>query len=105
MRENNYIMAGLRGVFYYLQFFRSQSEIEQVNVTEESFKSGIKLNENIVALTSNSVIPEGNDKLIFYNVNKKNLIEGLRGYSFITSEYGLALMQKKILEKQEIITK
>jgi len=101
MRENNYIMAGLRGVFYYLQFFRSQSEIEQVNVTEESFKSGIKLNENIVALTSNSVIPEGNDKLIFYNVNKKNLIEGLKGYSFIMSEHGLALMQKKILENKE----
>ena len=97
MNEDNYIMAGIRGIVYYHNFFGNKNEIEQDKITNESFKAGIKLNENIVALTSNSVIPEGNDKLVFYNVNKKKLTERISGYSFITSEHGLALMKNKIL--------
>ena len=103
MREDNYIMAGLRGVVYYHNFFMNQTEIEQIKVTEKSFRVGIKLNENIVALTSNSVIPEGNDELIFYNVKKGNLVEGAKGYSFLMSENGMALIKKKDGENKVLL--
>ena len=95
MHENNYIMAGLRGVVYYPNFFGNQGEINQTEVTKETFRVGIKLNENIVALTSNRVIPEGNDKLIFYNVKKDNLIDKFKNYSFHMSENALALIKKR----------
>ena len=93
MRENNYIMAGLRGVVYYHNFFGNQSDIEQIKITEETYRGGIKLNENIVALTSNSIVPEGKDKLIFYNVKKGNLTVGVEGYSFLVSEHNMVLIQ------------
>ena len=94
MRENNYIMAGLRGVVYYKNFFGEKNQISQIKITDKAYKSGIKLNENIVALTSNSVVPEGNDKLIFYNVRSSNLTEGLEGYSFIISEHNMSLIPR-----------
>ena len=65
-----------------------------IKITDKAYKSGIKLNENIVALTSNSVVPEGNDKLIFYNVRSSNLTEGLEGYSFIISEHNMSLIPR-----------
>ena len=100
MREDNYIMAGLRVAAYYTNFFGSQNKIEQEKITkeEESYRSGIKLSENIVALTSNQIIPEGKDKLIFYNVKSKTLTQGLEGYSFLVSEHNMALIPR--LEKE-----
>ena len=94
MRENNYIMGGLRGVVYYKNFFGNDNEILHIKITDKAYKSGIKLNENIVALTSNSVVPEGTDKLIFYNVRSSNLTEGLEGYSFIISEHNMSLIPR-----------
>ena len=103
MREDNYIMAGLRGAVYYQNFFKNKGEIKQTKVNEEetTFRAGIKLSENIVALTSNSVIPEGKDKLIFYNVKKGNYIEGVNNYSFVMSENGMALINKKNPDNKE----
>jgi hypothetical protein len=104
MREDNYIMAGLRGAVYYQNFFVNKGEIKQTKVSEEeetTFRAGIKLSENIVALTSNSVIPEGKDKLIFYNVKKGNYIEGVNNYSFVMNENGMALINKKNPDNKE----
>ena len=93
MRENNYIMAGLRGAVYCLNFFGNQIQIEQIKFSDQSFKSGIKLNENIVALSSNRVVPGGGDKLIFYNVKSKNKnkIE-IENYSFNMNEHNMSLI-------------
>ena len=93
MRENNYIMAGLRGAVYCLNFFGNQIQIEQIKFSEQSFKSGIKLNENIVALSSNRVVPGGDDRLIFYNVKSKNKnkIE-IENYSFNMNEHNMSLI-------------
>ena len=91
MRENNYVMAGLRGAVYCLNFFGNRIQIEQIKFSEQSFKSGIKLNENIVALTSNKVVPGGSDKLIFYNVKSKNNIE-IENYSFNINEHNMSLI-------------
>ena len=67
MNENNYIMGGFRGAFYYHNFFGSKIEIEQNKFSDKSYRNGIKINDNIIALSSNSVIPEGEDILLFYN--------------------------------------
>ena len=96
MKENNFIFAGLRGAVYYYNFFGNKNNnVEQMKITEESYRGGLNISENIVALTSNSVIPGGNDKLIFYNVNTKKLTEGIKDYSFTISEHNLALIPRK----------
>ena len=92
MRENNYLMAGLHGAIYYINFFGNKTEVEQIKVSEKTYKGGIKLNENIVVLSSNSVIPEGEDKLIFFNSKTKKITEGNNKYSFAVNEHNMSLM-------------
>ena len=93
MREYNYVFAGINGAAYYLNFLGNKTKIEQMNISDQAFKSGIKLNENIVALASNRVLPGGKDKLIFYNVKskKKNKSE-IENYSFNMNEHGMSLI-------------
>jgi hypothetical protein len=92
MRENNYLMAGLHGAIYYINFFGNKTEVEQIKVSEKTYKGGIKLNENIVVLSSNSVIPEGENKLIFFNSKTKKITEGNNKYSFAVNEHNMSLM-------------
>ena len=92
MRENNYLMAGLHGVIYYINFFGNKTEVEQIKISEKTYKGGIKLNENIVVLSSNNVIPEGEDKLIFFNSKTKKITEGNNKYSFTVNEHNMSLI-------------
>ena len=93
MRENNYIMAGLRGAEYCLNFFGNQIQIEQIKFSELAFKNAIKLSENIVALSSNRVTPGGEDKLIFYNVKSKNKNQiEIENCSFNVNEHNMSLI-------------
>ena len=103
MRENNYIMAGLKGAVYYYNFFGNKGNVEQIKFTEESYRGGLRLSENIVALTSNSVIPGGVDKLIFYNVNTKKIKEGFEGYSFAISDHNLSLIPREEIKSNNKI--
>lgn len=92
MRENNYVMAGLHGAIYYINFFGNKAEVEQIKISEKKYKGGIKLNENIVVLSSNNVIPEGEDKLIFFNAKTKKITEGNNKYSFAVNEHNMSLI-------------
>ena len=56
------------------------------------FINGIKINENIIVLSSNSVYKNGEDILFFYNFNKKTIIHEIEGFSFTISLNGLSLM-------------
>ena len=94
MRENNYIMSGLRGAVYFRNFFGNNDIIEQSKIIEDTYRGGIKLNENIVALTSNSILPQGKDKLIFYNVKTGKLTEFGENYSFLVSEHNMVLIPR-----------
>lgn len=93
MREFNYVFAGINDAIYCLNFLGNQNQVEQMKISEQTFKSGIKLNENIVALASNRVLPGGEDKLIFYNVKskKKNKSE-IENYSFNMNEHSMSLI-------------
>ena len=93
MNENNYIMGGFRGAFYYHNFFGSKIEIEQNKFSDKSYRNGIKINDNIIALSSNSVIPEGEDILLFYNISKKSVSKEIRNYSFSVNEHNMTLMK------------
>ena len=79
MRENNYIISRIGGVYYYVGFFNKDNEVNQSIINEKTYRSGIKINDNIIALASNSLLPRGENELIFYNIKSKkvsNIIEG-----------------------------
>ena len=56
------------------------------------FKNGILINNKIVALTSNRIVPHGEDKLILFNIMLKKIIYEIDGFSFILSSNGLSLI-------------
>ena len=95
MRENNYIISGIGGTYYYIGLFNKDNGVNQSIITEKTYRSGIKINDNIIALASNSLLPAGENKLILYNVKSKKISKEIEGYSITIASNCLALMPRE----------
>jgi hypothetical protein len=78
-------------------------EEKKYKIKEESFNSGIKINEYIFALASNRNISGGEDKIIFYDTNEKRNIKEIKGYSFTKSNKGLFVALFDIDDNNKIL--
>ena len=82
-------------------------DIKKNIIYKKSYKGGIKINNEIIALTSNGVLSNGEDKLIFYNIDLKKIIFEIDGYSFTLSQNNLSLInimtKYKKIESAKII--
>ena len=94
MRENNYIISGIGSTYYYVGLFNKDG-VNQSIINEKTYRSGIKINDNIIALASNSLLPKGENKLIFYNIKSKKISKEIEGYSITISSNCLALMPRE----------
>lgn len=105
IKKNNYIITGNNICIHTLDLFNSNSNNNGVkkNIIEsKSYFGGIKINENTIALSSNSLKLGGEDKLIFYNAKTKRILNELEGYSYSISSNGLTMIQtEKIIKKSE----
>ena len=95
MRENNYVISGIGGTYYYTGLFNKDNSVNQSIIDEKTYRSGIKINDNIIALASNSLLPEGENKLIFYNIKSKKKSKEIEGYSITITSNCLALMPRE----------
>jgi hypothetical protein len=57
---------------------------------------GKKLTDNIIAFVSNKIFKNGNDKLLYYNINKWNVFNKEEEYSFNTGPNSLFLIETNI---------
>ena len=102
IKNKNYIFIGGKGAFLVigepLKIIKGDNN-KDINISAISrgkyYSSGIKINENIVAISSNSIISKGEDKLIFYNLEQMQITHEIEGFSFIISLNGLSLMTIK----------
>ena len=62
---------------------------------EGYYREGIKLNDNLIAFTSNKVVSRGQDKLIIYDISKEIIVLEKYGYSYILSSNGLSIYISK----------
>ena len=94
MSENNFVMNGYYNTAFLENLFNSEiAEIEKTSIiSEKSYIDSIKISQNIIALASNKVQIYGEDKLIFYNINKKEISREIKGCSFTSGTNGLSLM-------------
>ena len=92
MKKNNFIISGETGVFHISNLQFNSEKIIIKKISNQPYKNGIKLNKNIIVLTSNCVLVDGEDKLIFYNLDTKKILKSIENYSFITYTNGLSLM-------------
>jgi hypothetical protein len=86
--NNNYIVSGENNVGIYTNLLDSNYK-KKYNYINKAYRSGIIINDKVVALISNSVLPNGEDSLIFCDVDQKKIIQKFNGYSFISKANGL----------------
>ena len=101
MKKNSYIIIGENGVFHLSNFLFNTNKLTVNKLLKQPYNSGIRINKNIIALTSNIILANGEDKLIFYNNNTKKISKIIKNYSFIISQNGLSLME--LNEKNKIL--
>ena len=91
--ENNFAII-CHNSSYFKNLFNPQNDSKIFNfsiVPNRSYIGSIKINQNIIALTSNKVQHYGKDKLIFYNIDKNTISKEINK-SFTSGINGLAIM-------------
>ena len=101
MKKNSLIISGENGLFHLSNFLQNTNKLTVNKLLSQPYNSGIYINKNIIALTSNSILANGEDKLIFYNNSTKKISKIIKNYSFIISQNGLCLME--LNEKNRIL--
>ena len=93
---NDYIMCDKKGFSIFYNLFSKINETRKNHFLfwDISFKGGMIINNKIVALTSNKIVPNGKDKLIFFNIMFKKILYEIDGFSFIPSSNGLAVINR-----------
>ena len=88
--KNNYVVVGEKGVFHF-EDLKVHNDLEEYRIDELPIRGCIKINDNYIVLTSNSILPNGEDLLYIYDTNIKRFIKTLE-FSFVIEENGLNLM-------------
>ena len=91
----NYIVYGENGLFHFENNFPilNKDNIKNYRITKIPFKGGIKIDDNYIILTSNRILANGEDKLIFYDIKDKKILKKKEiKESFINDINGLTLM-------------
>ena len=103
MKENNMVILGNGGASYYTDLFNNYGQLAEYKITEKTYRGGIRINDKTVALTSNSILNNGEDKLIFYNTKSKKISNIIEGYSFNISINNLALIPREEIKSNNKI--
>ena len=93
MKKNNFIICSNKFTFQYNDLFEKVKDEVSYTISKIHFRNSIKITENIIAMTSNKILNNGSDCLIFYNVNLKKISLTIDNYSFITSPNGILLIK------------
>ena len=102
-----YIVIGEKGIFHF-DFspfeldLSSNEELYKYNIIKTNCKAGIKINDNYLALTSNKILPNGEDKLYIYDTKNKTIFKKIDG-SFISGLNGLELIETENKNKKYLL--
>jgi len=63
-------------------------------ISDKTYRGIIQLNDELLAFTSNAVLPGGENKLIIFDLSKNKIKEEIEGYSYIASSNGMSVIDK-----------
>ena len=88
------IICGEKGIFLVKDLLEGIVNTKMYKMPEvsNSFFTGIKINNIICAFTSNKLLMNGDDIIIFYNNDNKKILNQINGYPFILSQNNLAVI-------------
>jgi len=81
-------------------FTNSNSKEDILIYDKNFFNEIIKINENIIVLTSNTNLPNGDDLIIFYDLKEKETKHIINNYSFVMGRNGLLLLTNDYSENK-----
>ena len=102
INENSFIISNIKGTYLcndLLNFDKNSLD----KILRYSFFEGIKIKEGIVAFTSNKIMPNGNDRLVYFNLKLKKIIYELEGYSFSINKNSLLLLNNTKANRDKIL--
>lgn len=77
--------------------------LKQYNKVKLNCKGGIKINNNLISLTSNKILPNGEDRIIFYDTQNKKIINDYKGCSCIVGINGIILLKTENEDKNILL--
>ena len=96
--KKDYLICNNEGIYLCNDILGKIIQITKTPVKKnEVFFSGILINDDIAAFTSNKSSSKGHDKIIFYNNKPKRVFNSIEGYSFNKSQNNSVLINENIL--------
>jgi len=93
IKEEEYIICGITSIMKILDLFNIQlPEKKMFKLLSESYKFGLLINENYVALFSSDLIPNGINKLVICDLTKNEEVHSISDFSFNLSENSMSLI-------------
>ena len=92
--NKDFILCNEDGLFQINDLTSNITRSEAIHIPniDKSYWTGIKINSELIALTSNKSIVNGEDRIIFYNYYGKRIVKYTENHSFSLSQNNLALM-------------
>ena len=84
------IICNEKGLFQINDFSSNIDQSKEISISTISYWNGIKLDSNIAVFTSNKILNNGEDEIIFYNYYNKKNVFSIKNYSFALSQNNLA---------------
>ena len=93
LKDNKYILCDEKGLQFCMYDLRKNDSTYKLN--KISFRGGIEITNEIIAITSNKILPNGKNILMFFNSASKSFMNEIEveNYSFTLSLNNCALMR------------
>ena len=100
--EDNYILAGINNAMNVFELFNDIIEQKKMfKLSNSSYITGKLIDSNYIALISNKILPDGENKMDIFDIKNNKLIDSIKDVPFNMSGCGFTIMkiesEKKLL--------
>ena len=89
--NKDFIICSNNGIFITRNLMSNIVQPVYIKIYNKLYIGGINIDDNYCAFTSNRILLNGEDKIIFYNSNTKKIIQ-IEEFSFILSRNNLSII-------------
>ena len=101
--KNNYLICNEKGIFLLNEINKKITIQKENKIKKNSFWSGIKIDDNLFAFTSNKVLLNGEDKIIIYDSTSKHIKKEIKNYSSVLNQNNLSLIHIEEIKNTKIL--
>ena len=99
---DKYILSGLNNAMIICDLFNDKLETKNMKrLSHNSYKSGYLINNEYIALISNSLIPGGNNEIAIFNLSSNKMVSNITKFSPKITENGIEQIKLNINQEEE----